>query len=39
LAEALAFTRLNLAAAVDTEYAVGLDGTAEQVTRSSGEGS
>lgn len=33
LAEALAFTRLNLAAAVDTGFAVGGDGTAEAVGR------
>lgn len=33
LAEALAFTRLHLAAAVDTAFAVGVDGTAEQVIR------
>ena len=33
LAEALAFTRLNLAAPVDTAFAVGTDGTAEQVAR------
>lgn len=34
LAEALAFTRLNLAASVDTAFAVGTDGTAELVSRS-----
>lgn len=33
LAEALAFTRLHLAAAVETAFAVGVDGTAEQVIR------
>jgi sugar phosphate isomerase/epimerase len=33
LAEALAFTRLHLAAAVDTAFAVGVDGTAEQIVR------
>ncbi|NDL57731.1 sugar phosphate isomerase/epimerase family protein [Phytoactinopolyspora mesophila] len=33
LDEALAFTRLNLAAAVETAFAVGADGTAEQVAR------
>lgn len=33
LAEALAFTRLHLAAAVDTAFAVGVDGTAEQIIR------
>lgn len=33
LAEALAFTRLNLAAAVDTAFAVGGDGTAEKIAR------
>lgn len=35
LAEALAFTRLNLAASVDTAFAVTTDGTAEQVSRRS----
>lgn len=34
LAEALAFTRLNLAAAVHTAYAVSSDGVAEQITQS-----
>jgi len=34
LAEALAFTRLHLAAAVETAFAVGVDGTAEQIIRS-----
>jgi sugar phosphate isomerase/epimerase len=33
LAEALAFTRLHLAAAIETAFAVGVDGTAEQVIR------
>lgn len=33
LAEALAFTRLNLAASVDTAFAVASDGTAEMVSR------
>lgn len=33
LAEALAFTRLHLAAAVETVFAVGTDGVAEQVIR------
>jgi len=33
LAEALAFTRLHLAAAIDTAFAVGVDGTAEQIIR------
>ncbi|HEX6233997.1 MAG TPA: sugar phosphate isomerase/epimerase [Jiangellaceae bacterium] len=33
LAEALAFTRLHLAAAVGTAFAVGVDGTAEQIIR------
>lgn len=33
LAEALAFTRLHLAAAIDTAFAVGVDGTAEQIVR------
>lgn len=33
LDEALAFTRLNLAAAVETAFAVAADGTAEQVAR------
>ncbi len=33
LAEALAFTRLNLAASVETAFAVGPDGTAELVAR------
>ncbi|WP_106539354.1 sugar phosphate isomerase/epimerase family protein [Haloactinopolyspora alba] len=33
LAEALAFTRLNLAASVSTAFAVGADGTAEVVAR------
>jgi sugar phosphate isomerase/epimerase len=33
LAEALAFTRLHLAAAIETAFAVGIDGTAEQVIR------
>lgn len=36
LAEALAFTRLNLAAAVDTAFAVAADGTAEQIARDHG---
>nr|WP_238992462.1 sugar phosphate isomerase/epimerase [Jiangella ureilytica] len=35
LAEALAFTRLNLAASVETAFAVGADGTAEMVARGS----
>ncbi len=35
LAEALAFTRLHLAAAVETAFAVGRDGTAEQIVRGS----
>ncbi|HSJ60986.1 MAG TPA: sugar phosphate isomerase/epimerase [Jiangellaceae bacterium] len=33
LAEALAFTRLHLAAAIETAFAVGVDGTAEQIIR------
>ena len=33
LAEALAFTRLHLAAAIETAFAVGVDGTAEQIVR------
>jgi sugar phosphate isomerase/epimerase len=33
LAEALAFTRLHLATAIETAFAVGVDGTAEQVIR------
>jgi sugar phosphate isomerase/epimerase len=33
LAEALAFTRLNLAAAIETAFAVSSDGTTEQVLR------
>ncbi|HEX6198057.1 MAG TPA: sugar phosphate isomerase/epimerase [Jiangellaceae bacterium] len=33
LAEALAFTRLHLAAAIETAFAVGMDGTTEQIIR------
>jgi sugar phosphate isomerase/epimerase len=33
LAEALAFTRLHLAAAIETAFAVGVDGTTEQIIR------
>lgn len=36
LDEALAFTRLHLAAAVETAFAVSADGTAEQVARQAG---